>query len=144
MMMNVEHMKQSQAEMIKHIEEEIIQESLNKNGTNMELKRKLHAAIIRLDRGKNDECLSEICSLVYLPGWVKPKLPHNPNRKGVEEWVKLETYINSLMAQTEVANSILIYEFIVTRTCNAIFVNMRQVEQHHMEKHSQNLYGFST
>ena len=106
MMMNVEHMKQSQAEMIKNIEEEIIQESLNKSGTNMELKRKLQAAIIRLDRGKNDEFLSEICSLAYLPGWAKPKLPHNPNRKAVEEWVKLETYVDSLMAQTKVAKSI--------------------------------------
>ena len=94
---------------------------MSKSGVNMELKRKLQAAIMKLDRGKNDECLSEIFSLAYLPGWAMPKLPHNPNRKAVEEWVKLETYINSLMAQTEVAKSIQIYECTATRTCNAIF-----------------------
>ena len=86
MMMNVEHMKQSQAEMIKNLEEEVIHESVNKSGVNMELTRKLQAVIMKLDRGKNDDYLSEICSLAYLPGLAMPKLPHNPNRKAVEEW----------------------------------------------------------
>ena len=104
MMMNVEHIKQSQAEMIKKLEKEVIQESMSKSGVNMKLKKKLQAAIMKLDRGKNDECLSEICSLAYLPGRAMPKLPHNPDRKAVEEWVKFEAYINSLMAQTKVAN----------------------------------------
>ena len=38
MMMNDEHMNQGQAKMIKNIEEEVIQESMNKSGINMELK----------------------------------------------------------------------------------------------------------
>ena len=50
----------------------------------------------------------------------------------------------SLMAQTKVAKSIQIYECTATGTCNVIFVNMRQIEQHQMEKHKQNIYGFST
>ena len=37
-MMNDEHMNQGQAKMIQNIEEEVIQESMNKSGINMELK----------------------------------------------------------------------------------------------------------
>ena len=48
------------------------------------------------------------------------------------------------MKQTEVAKAIQISGCTATRTCNAIFVNMRQAEQHYMEKHRQNIYGFST
>ena len=117
---------------------------MNKSGISMELKKKLQAAIISQDRGKNNESMSEICSLAYLPGWAMPRLPHNPNRNAVEEWVKLETYVISLMAQTEVAKSIQISGCTATRTCNAIFVNMRQAGQHYVEKHRQNIYGFST
>ena len=82
-MMNDENMNQGRAKMIKSIEEEVIQESMNKNGINMELKKRLQAAIISLDRGKNEESLNEICSLAYLPGWAMPRLPHNPNRNAV-------------------------------------------------------------
>ena len=85
---------------------------------------------MKLDRGENNECLSELCNLAYLPSWAMPKLPHNPYRKAVEEWVKMEVYINSLVVQTKVANSARIYECTATRTCNAIFSNMEQVEHH--------------
>ena len=38
-MMKFQHIKQSQAETIKNLEEEVIQESMNKSGVNMELTR---------------------------------------------------------------------------------------------------------
>ena len=93
------------ADMIESLEQEIIQESKNKSGINMELKKRLQAAILSLDRDKNEESLVEICSLAYLPRWAMPRLPQNQNRKAVEDWVELETYEISLMKQTEVAKA---------------------------------------
>ena len=81
-------MRQNQAEPINELEEELIQESVRKSGVNIELKRKLQTAVIKLDRGENDECLNEFCNLAYLSGWAVPKLPHIPDRRASEEWVQ--------------------------------------------------------
>ena len=59
--MKFEHIKQNQAETVKNLEKEVIQESMSKSGVNVKLKRKLQAAILKLDKGENDECLSELC-----------------------------------------------------------------------------------
>ena len=98
------------------LEKELIHERIKKRGVNIELKRKLQRAVINLDRGEKDESLNELCNLAYLPGWAVPKLPHNPDRKAAEEWVKMEVYINSLEVQVEVANSARIYECNASRT----------------------------
>ena len=104
-MMKFSDMRQNQAETINRLEKELIKESIRKSGVNIELKRKLQTAVMKLDRGENDKCLNELCNLAYLPGWAVPKLPHNPDRKAAEEWVKMEVYTNSLEEQIEVANS---------------------------------------
>ena len=78
-----------------------------------------------------------------MPGWAIPKLPHNPDRKAAEEWVKMEIYINSLVVQTKVVNSARIYECTASRTCNAIFSNMEQAEHPRVEKYHIMNYGYS-
>ena len=84
-MMKFSDMRQNQAETINRLEKDLIQESIRKSGVSIELKRKLQTAVIKLDRGENDECLNEFCNLAYLSGWAVPKLPHNPDRKAAEE-----------------------------------------------------------
>ena len=84
-MMKFSDMKQNQVETIDSLEKELTRESIRKSGVNIVLKRKLQAAVVRLDRGENDESLTELCNLAYLPGWAVPKLPHNPDRKAAEE-----------------------------------------------------------
>ena len=106
-------------------------------------KRKLQTAVIKLDRGENDKCLNEFCNLAYLSGLAVPKLPHNPDRRAAEEWVKMEVYMNSLEAQVEIANSARIYECNASRTCDAIFSNLEQAEYHRVTKHQMMNYGYS-
>ena len=133
-MIKFNDIKQNQAETINSLEKELTHESIRKSGVNIELKRKLQTAVIKLDRGENDECLNEFCKLAYLSGWAVPKLPHNPDRRAAEEWVKMEVYMNSLEAQVEIANSARIYECNASRTCDAIFSNLEQAEYHRMTK----------
>ena len=101
-----------------------------KSGINIELKNRLQSAIISLDRGRNEESLIEICSLAYLPTWAAPNLPKNTVRKQVENWVKLEVYEAALEKQYEVAKVIQISGCAATKTCNSLFVNMKQAELH--------------
>ena len=65
-MLKDENMNKGREEMIESLEQEIVQEYMNKSGNNMELKYRLRAAIISLDRGKNEELLIEIWSFPYL------------------------------------------------------------------------------
>ena len=104
-MMKFSDVKQHQAEYIDSLEKELIQEGIKKGVLNMELKKKLQEAVIKLDRGTNNENLNELCNLAYLPGWAVPKLSHNPDSKAAAEWVKMEVYMNSLEVQVQVANS---------------------------------------
>ena len=105
-MLKDENMNKGRVEMIESLEQEILQEYKMKSGINMELKNRLQAAIISLDRGNNEESLIEICSLAYLPTWAAPNLPKNTVRKQVANWVKLEVYEASLEKQSEVAKAL--------------------------------------
>ena len=51
----------------------------------------LDLKLITTVEAENDESLTELCNLAYLPGWAVPKLPRNPDRKAAEEWVKRTT-----------------------------------------------------
>ena len=62
-MLKDENMNKGRVEMIESLEQEILQEYKMKSGINMELKNRLQAVIISLDRGNNEESLIEICSL---------------------------------------------------------------------------------
>ena len=129
--------------MIESLEQEIMQEQMMKSGINIEFKHRLQSAIISLDRGSNEESLIEICSLAYLPTWAAPNLQKNTVRKQVENWVKLEVYEASLEKQYEVAKAIQISGCAATKTCNSLFVNMKQAELHFLQKHRQTTHGHS-
>ena len=109
----------------------------------MELKRKLQGAVMKLDRGANDESLNELCNLAYLPGWVVPKLSHNPGNKAAAEWVKMEVYLYSLELQVQVANTSRIYECDASIVCDAIFFDMEQMGHHCLAKHHKMISGYS-
>ena len=136
-MLKDENMNKGRVEMIESLEQEIVQEYKMKSGINMELKNRLQAAIISLDRGNNEESLIEICSLAYLPTWAAHKFPQNTERKQIENWVRLEIYESSLEKQSEVTKAIQISGCAATRTCNSLFVNMKQAEMHYIQKHRQ-------
>ena len=89
---------------------------------------------MKLERGANDENLNELCNLAYLPGWAVPRLPHNPDRKAAEEWVKMEVYMNSLEVQVQVANSFRIFECDTSATFDAIFFDLEQVGHQSLSK----------
>ena len=114
-----------------------------KSGINIELKNRLQSAIISLDRGSNEESLIEICSLAYLPTWAAPKFPQNAEWKHIEHLVKLEVYEASLEKQSDVAKAIQISGCAATKTCNSLFVNMKQAEMHFLQKHRQTTHGHS-
>ena len=84
-MMKFSDVKLNQAECIDSLEKELIQEGISKGILNIELKKKLQGAVMKLDRGANDENLNELCNLAYLPGWAVPKLSHNPDSKQLQK-----------------------------------------------------------
>ena len=57
-MMKFSDVKQNQAEYIDSLERELIQEGIRKDVSNMELKKKLQEAVIKLDRRANNENLN--------------------------------------------------------------------------------------
>ena len=60
-----EVMNKDRAERIKNLKEEIMQENELKSSINTDLKHRSTNAIIRLDKGSNDESMLAMCSLVY-------------------------------------------------------------------------------
>ena len=54
-----------------------MQENELKSGSNTELKKRLEKAIINIDKGSNDEFMLEMCSLIYLPNFLRTQREAN-------------------------------------------------------------------
>ena len=132
---------QNQTEYIDILEKDLMLEVIRKGVSNIELKKKLQGAVMKLDRGANDENMNELCNLAFLPGWAVPKLSQNPNSKAAADWVKKEVYMNSLERQVQDASSSSIYECDVSTTCDEIFFDFEKVGHHRAASHNMLMSG---
>ena len=57
--------------------------------------------------------------------------------------MKLEIYEASFEKQSEVAKAIQISGCAANKTCNSLFVNMKQAEMHFLQLHRQPTHGYS-
>ena len=103
--------------------------------------KRLEYAIINIDKGCNDEPVLELCSLLYLPTWSTPRVPHNTERYQLETWVRLENYENSLERQSDDAKAVQISSCTSDKNCRFLFFNKRQAELHALQYHRQEIYG---
>ena len=67
-MMKFSDVIQDQTEYIDILEKDLMLEVIRKGVSNIELKKKLQGAVMKLDRGANDENMNELCNLAFLPG----------------------------------------------------------------------------
>ena len=116
-------------------------EGIRKGVSNIELKKKLRGAVIKLDIGVNDENLDELCNLAYLPSWAIPKLSQNSGSKAAAEWIRTEVYMNSLEKQVQDVSSSSIFEFDASAACDAIFFDLEKVGHHRSAKHNMLMSG---
>ena len=61
---------QHQAKCIDKLEKDLILEGIRMGISDVDLKKKLQGAVIKLDIGVNNENLDELCKLAYLPSWT--------------------------------------------------------------------------
>ena len=137
-MLRNDEMNRNSIERIEGLEREIKQEN---EGIDAEITKRLEYAIINIDKGCNDEPVLELCSLLYLPTWSTPRVPHNTERYKLETWVRLENYENSLERQSEDAKAVQISSSTLDKNCGFLFFNKRQAELHTLQSHRQEIYG---
>ena len=85
---------QHQAKCIDKLEKDLILEGIRMGISDVDLKKKLQGAVIKLDTGVNNENLDELCKLAYLPGLFIPRKSRNSCITPASEWIRNEVYMN--------------------------------------------------
>ena len=134
-----EENKEAKAERVSSLEKEISHEVQKKIQLNMEFVDGLENIAVMMDRGYNDESLTEVCSMAYLPTRSTPRFPTNSSRNQVDAWVTLESYETALDRQTEDAKEVKITKCETDRSCGFFFFNNRQAKMHFWQMHQESV-----
>ena len=124
--------RDSQMEYIEYLERQLDDKSMRLVASDEDLRNKLQVSVSKLDIGRNDENLGELCELDYLPRSSNQKESQNPYIGATLKWTRNEEYIKSLEWQIDNVCSSPLYE---CEQCGAMFLRISKLKYHRNKHH---------